>query len=51
MVMLGFPLLMWYMWVGQAYYNSQLPLPEAGQSIVDFVKDLYVKATLVSSSM
>ncbi|KAI5819076.1 ergosterol biosynthesis ERG4/ERG24 [Pyronema omphalodes] len=46
MVMLGFPLLMWYMWIGQAYYNSQLPWPEPGQPIVDFVKDLYVKATI-----
>lgn len=40
-VMCFFPVLMWYLWVGQVYYDSQLPLPKAGQPILEFVKSLY----------
>jgi delta24(24(1))-sterol reductase len=35
-LMIGFPLLMWYMWIGATYYDGKLPLPEAGQSWLDF---------------
>lgn len=37
-LMIGFPLLMWYMFVGATYYNGQLPLPVEGQSWTDFVQ-------------
>jgi delta24(24(1))-sterol reductase len=49
MVMTGFPLLMWYLWVGQTFYDGQFPLPEKGQAIGDFVMDLVNKAIEVSS--
>ncbi|KAI2145553.1 hypothetical protein LOY86_005276 [Ophidiomyces ophidiicola] len=39
-MMIGFPLLMYYMWIGAVYYNGHLPLPEQGQSMGDFVKHL-----------
>ena len=34
--MFFFPFLMWYLWLGQIYYNAQLPLPEKGESITHF---------------
>ncbi|KAI9836227.1 MAG: hypothetical protein M1819_001564 [Sarea resinae] len=40
MIMIGFPCLMWYMWIGATYYDGKLPLPEDGQSLMDFVKHL-----------
>ncbi|KAJ8120749.1 hypothetical protein ONZ43_g2623 [Nemania bipapillata] len=39
-LMVGFPLLMWYMWLGATQYHGKLPLPEEGQSFTDFVKHL-----------
>ncbi|KAI1199729.1 Delta(24(24(1)))-sterol reductase [Nemania serpens] len=39
-LMTGFPLLMWYMWIGATYYGGKPPLPEEGQSIADFVQHL-----------
>ncbi|KAI9684706.1 MAG: C-24(28) sterol reductase [Trizodia sp. TS-e1964] len=39
-MMVGFPLLMWYMWIGATYYDGHLPLPEEAQSIQDFLKHL-----------
>ena len=39
-LMLGFPLLMYYMWIGTTYYDGKLPLPTEGQSLSDFVKHL-----------
>lgn len=39
-LMLGFPLLMWYMWVGATYYAGKLPLPEDSQSWGEFGKHL-----------
>lgn len=41
LVMTGFPIIMWYLWVGIEYYNFQLPLPRDGQSITDFVAEVY----------
>lgn len=34
--MFFFPLIMWYLWIGQAYYNAQLPWPEKGESLDHF---------------
>lgn len=39
-MMIGFPLLMWYMWIGATYYDGQLPRPERGQSISQFISHL-----------
>lgn len=35
-MMLGFPALMWYMWIGATYYDGHLPLPEKGESLLEF---------------
>lgn len=35
-MMLGFPLLMWYMWIGATYYDGHLPLPKPGESKLHF---------------
>ncbi|KAK3377816.1 Delta(24(24(1)))-sterol reductase like protein [Podospora didyma] len=40
LMMLGFPVLMWYMWIGATYYGGKFPLPEAEQSIGDFAAHL-----------
>ncbi|KAI5841821.1 ergosterol biosynthesis ERG4/ERG24 [Morchella snyderi] len=40
-VMVFFPILMWYLWVGQVYYDAQLPLPKSGQPISEFLESLY----------
>ncbi|KAJ5376425.1 hypothetical protein N7509_013311 [Penicillium cosmopolitanum] len=37
LLMIGFPLLMWYMWIGATYYDGMLPLPTANQTWADFV--------------
>jgi Delta24(24(1))-sterol reductase len=39
-MMTGFPLLMYYMWIGVAYYDGQLPLRSPGQSWPDFIVHL-----------
>ena len=39
-LMVGFPLLMWYMWIGATYYDGQFPTPAAGQSWGDFARHL-----------
>jgi Delta24(24(1))-sterol reductase len=39
-VMLGFPIIMWYMWVGATYYDGHFPMPEAGESWGDFAYHL-----------
>jgi len=48
-VMVFFPLMMWYFWVGQVYYNSQLPLPATGQMWGDFVLDVVSKAKVCAA--
>lgn len=40
-LMIGFPLLMWYMWAGAIYYDGQLPWPSADESWEDFLQHLY----------
>ena len=39
-MMLFFPLLMWYMWIGATYYDGRLPLPAPGQSVPAFARHL-----------
>jgi Delta24(24(1))-sterol reductase len=39
-MMIGFPLLMYYMWIGATYYNGKFPTRELGQSYADFFKHL-----------
>lgn len=47
-VMVFFPILMWYLWVGQVYYDAQLPLPKSGQPISEFLESLYSMAREVN---
>lgn len=39
-LMIGFPLLMYYMWIGATYYDGKPPLPSDGQSLQEFVTHL-----------
>ncbi|KAF2230329.1 c-24(28) sterol reductase [Viridothelium virens] len=39
-MMIGFPLLMWYMWVGATYYDGHFPTRSQGQSYSEFVRHL-----------
>ncbi len=39
-MMVGFPCLMWYMWIGATYYDGHLPLPANGESWTAFAKHL-----------
>ena len=39
-LMVGFPLLMWYMWIGAVYYNGQFPKPHADQTLREFAYHL-----------
>lgn len=39
-LMIGFPLLMWYMWIGATYYDGRFPVPDADQSWEDFARHL-----------
>lgn len=39
-MMVGFPLLMYYMWIGATFYGGQFPLPTSGESFVDFLGHL-----------
>ena len=36
--MIGFPLLMYYMWIGATYCEGKLPTPSAGEGLIDFGK-------------
>ncbi|KAL2170993.1 hypothetical protein VTG60DRAFT_4008 [Thermothelomyces hinnuleus] len=40
LMMVGFPCLMWYMWIGATYYDGGFPVREPGQSWGDFAKHL-----------
>ncbi|GAB1314058.1 C-24(28) sterol reductase [Madurella fahalii] len=40
LMMVGFPILMWYMWIGAVYYDGGLPVPAPDQSWGDFGKHL-----------
>ncbi|KAJ5216917.1 C-24(28) sterol reductase [Penicillium chermesinum] len=39
-MMIGFPLLMYYMWIGATYYNGKFPTRAEGQSFADFFSHL-----------
>lgn len=39
-MMIGFPLLMYYMWIGATYYDGKFPTREEGQSFGDFFTHL-----------
>lgn len=39
-LMIFFPVLMWYMWIGATYYDGKLPLPATGQTWGDFGRHL-----------
>lgn len=39
-MMLGFPCLMWYMWIGATYYDGHLPLPANRESLMDFIRHM-----------
>ena len=39
-MMLGFPALMYYMWIGATYYDGHLPLPAQDESFLDFIRHL-----------
>lgn len=39
-LMIGFPLIMWYMWIGATYYDGKLPLPTDSQSWSEFGQHL-----------
>lgn len=40
-MMVGFPLLMYYMWIGATFYDGKLPLPMATQSTTQFIQHLF----------
>ncbi|KAI9670123.1 MAG: C-24(28) sterol reductase [Caeruleum heppii] len=40
-MMIGFPLLMYYMWLGATYYDGHLPLPAKGQTVGDFGRQMW----------
>ncbi|KAF2839102.1 c-24(28) sterol reductase [Patellaria atrata CBS 101060] len=39
-LMIGFPALMYYMWIGATFYDGKPPLPQDGQSFQDFAKEM-----------
>jgi delta24(24(1))-sterol reductase len=39
-MMLCFPLLMYYMWIGATYYDGKFPTPREGETMGDFVRGL-----------
>ncbi|KAM5452148.1 C-24(28) sterol reductase [Microsporum audouinii] len=39
-MMIGFPCLMYYMWIGATYYDGALPTPSEGQPTTDFLLHL-----------
>lgn len=39
-LILGFPLLMWYMWIGATYYDGQLPMPAPDETWTEFGRHL-----------
>ncbi|KAG8168456.1 hypothetical protein KVR01_001205 [Diaporthe batatas] len=39
-MMIGFPLLMWYMWIGATYYDGKFPTRAEGQGWADFFSHL-----------
>lgn len=48
-MMIGFPLLMWYMWIGATYYDGKPPMRQDGESYGEFFKKLVQFVWTVSS--
>lgn len=40
-MLIGFPLLMYYMWICAEFYHGKVALPKAGESWMHFIKHLY----------
>ncbi|CCH44479.1 delta24(24(1))-sterol reductase [Wickerhamomyces ciferrii] len=40
-MVIGFPLLMWYMWISAEFYNGAPALPTKNQTYGDFIQQLY----------
>ena len=40
MMMIGFPLIMYYMWIGATYYDGHFPLPANDESISQFLRTM-----------
>ena len=40
-IMIGFPLLMYYMWIGATYYDGNFPAPRDGESQADFLRGMF----------
>jgi delta24(24(1))-sterol reductase len=39
-MMIGFPLLMYYMWIGATFYDGKFPMREPGQTFHEFFQDM-----------
>lgn len=39
-MMIGFPMLMWYMWIGAEFYDGRLPWPTKDQNMLEFTQHL-----------
>lgn len=39
-IMIGFPVLMYYMWIGATYYDGGFPRPQPGQSFTAFLQQM-----------
>ncbi|ETI24359.1 hypothetical protein G647_03728 [Cladophialophora carrionii CBS 160.54] len=39
-MMIGFPTLMYYMWIGATYYDGQFPMPRDGETLADFFRGM-----------
>ncbi|OAL45862.1 ERG4/ERG24 ergosterol biosynthesis protein [Pyrenochaeta sp. DS3sAY3a] len=40
-MMVGFPLLMYFMWIGAIFYDGQIPKPAKDESFVDFLEQMW----------
>lgn len=40
-MMIGFPLLMWFMWIGAEFYNGKIPRPSEDETVVQFLEHLW----------
>ncbi|KAH7116881.1 ergosterol biosynthesis ERG4/ERG24 [Dendryphion nanum] len=44
-MMAGFPLLMYFMWIGAIFYDGQIPKPTKDESFIDFLKHMWFLVT------
>ena len=40
-LMIGFPTLMWYMWVGATFYDGRIPLPASDETWAEFGRHMF----------